>query len=62
MIFETHAHYDDEAFDEDRDQLLTSLKDNGIEAVVNIGASIQTTKNIRSCMALWVCIRMRRRN
>ena len=50
MIFETHAHYDDEAFDEDRDQLLTSLKDNGIEAVVNIGASIQTTKNTLALM------------
>ena len=27
MIFDTHAHYDDEAFDEDRDQLLSSMKD-----------------------------------
>ena len=27
MIFETHAHYDDAAFDEDRDQLLSSMKD-----------------------------------
>lgn len=45
LIFETHAHYDDEAFDEDRDQLIQSLKDNNIEHVVNIGASIRTTKN-----------------
>ena len=45
LIFETHAHYDDEAFDEDRDQLIESLKMNNIEYVVNIGASIRTTKN-----------------
>jgi len=45
MIFDTHAHYDDEAFDGDRDALLCSLAENGVEAVVNIGASIQTTKN-----------------
>lgn len=45
MIFDTHAHYDDEAFDEDRDQLLSSFPTNGIQAVVNIGASIQTTKS-----------------
>lgn len=45
MIFDTHAHYDDEAFNEDRDRLLESLRDYGIEAVVNIGASIQSTKN-----------------
>lgn len=45
MIFDTHVHYDDEAFDEDRGQLLESLGAQGIGAVVNIGASIQTTKN-----------------
>lgn len=45
MIFDTHAHYDDEAFDADRDELLSDLPQQGIEAVVNIGASIQTTKN-----------------
>lgn len=45
MIFDTHAHYDDEAFQEDRELLLNSLREHGIEAVVNIGASIQSTKN-----------------
>ena len=44
-IFDTHAHYDDNAFDSDRDEVLRSLDENGIEAVVNVGASIQTTKN-----------------
>lgn len=45
MIFDTHVHYDDEAFDEDRDQLLCQLQAQGIEGVVNIGASIETTQN-----------------
>lgn len=39
MIFETHAHYDDEAFAEDRDSLLKALPEYGIGRVVNVGAS-----------------------
>lgn len=45
MIFESHAHYDDDAFDGDREELLGSLKEKEIEYVINVGASIQTTKN-----------------
>ena len=45
MIFETHAHYDDPAFDRDRDRLLALLKDEGIAPIVNIGASIESTKS-----------------
>jgi TatD DNase family protein len=45
MIFDTHAHYDDEAFEEDRDELLNSLFHQGIEAVTNVGASIKTSQN-----------------
>ena len=44
MIIDTHAHYDNEAFDMDRDVLLSGLPSRGIELVVNIGASIETTK------------------
>lgn len=36
MIFDSHAHYDDKQFDEDREQVLTHLKDVGVERVVNI--------------------------
>lgn len=43
MIFETHAHYDDEAFDEDRDTLLSSMRENGIEYIVNVGANLKST-------------------
>ena len=39
-IFDTHAHYDDEAFDEDRDELLTRLFNKDIDVIVNVGASL----------------------
>lgn len=44
MIFDTHAHYDDEAFDEDRDELLKGMNQNGVEFIVNVGASIDSTR------------------
>lgn len=40
MIFDTHAHYDDEAFDCDREELLASMKENGISCIVNACASV----------------------
>lgn len=44
MIFESHAHYDDEAFDGDRETLLGSMKENGIEYIMNIGADIASSE------------------
>ncbi len=41
MIFDTHAHYDDEAFDDDREQLLGSMQENGVGRIVNVGASLR---------------------
>ncbi|MBU5474082.1 TatD family hydrolase [Roseburia sp. MSJ-14] len=38
MIFESHAHYDDAQFDNDREELLTSMKENGIETIINVGS------------------------
>ena len=40
MIFETHAHYDDDAFAADRDGVLAGLAAEGVAAVVNIGADM----------------------
>ena len=40
MIIDTHAHYDDEAFDADREVLLASMQEHGIEKLVNVCASI----------------------
>lgn len=45
MIFESHAHYDDEAFNEDRETLLTSMQKNGIGTIINVGASIASTQS-----------------
>lgn len=42
MIFETHAHYEDDAFDDDRDKILKSLPEQGIETVVNVSSGINT--------------------
>lgn len=36
MIFDTHAHYDDAAFDEDRDRLLGEMETHGIGRIVNV--------------------------
>ena len=37
MYFDTHAHYDDERFDADRDELLGKMPKNGVELIVNPG-------------------------
>lgn len=41
MIFDTHAHYDDEAFEEDREELLAKMVSAGIGGIVNVGASVR---------------------
>lgn len=40
MIFESHAHYDDEAFDKDREELLGQLQERGIQRVINVCADV----------------------
>lgn len=45
MIFESHAHYDDKAFDEDREQLLSAMPENGIAYIINVGASLKSTES-----------------
>lgn len=46
-IFETHAHYDDESFNEDRDHLITEMLGASgiIDSIVNIGASLKGCKD-----------------
>ena len=46
MIIDTHAHYDDEKFDIDRDELLNSLESGGISAVINASASVHSWDKI----------------
>lgn len=45
-IFDTHAHYDDEAFDEDRDELIRSLPEKGVELVVDLATDLLTSARI----------------
>lgn len=44
-IFETHAHYDDEWYDEDRKELIARLLDTDISFITNIGADLETSRN-----------------
>lgn len=41
MIFDSHAHYDDEAFEEDRETLLGGMPGAGIGKILNVGASLE---------------------
>lgn len=44
MIFDTHSHYDDKAFDEDREALLCSMRTSGVGRIVNVGADIVSSR------------------
>ena len=44
MIFETHAHYDDERFDEDREETIARVRAGGVSPIINVGASIESTR------------------
>ena len=44
MIFETHAHYEDKKFDEDREEMIHSLREDGIGTVVNVGSDLKTSE------------------
>ncbi len=50
MIFESHAHYDDEAFYEDREELLASFAEKGIGTVINVGASLESCRKTLQMM------------
>ena len=44
MLFDTHAHYDDEAFDTDRDALLTALPQRGVGLILNPGCDVESSR------------------
>lgn len=46
MIFDTHAHYDDGQFDEDRAELLASMAENGVGTIVNVSASYASCERV----------------
>ena len=45
MLFDTHAHMDDEAFNTDREALLASLPEQGLTLVMNPGCSLASSRN-----------------
>jgi len=44
MYFESHAHYDDRRFDKDRQDVIKSCKESGVEYIVNAGADFRSSK------------------
>ena len=46
MIIDTHAHYDDEQFDADREVLLGMMQENGIGKIVNASAAISSWDSV----------------
>ena len=46
MLFDTHAHMDDRAFDTDRTELLAGLPDQGICLLMNPGCSLESSRNV----------------
>ena len=49
MLFDTHAHMNDPAFDEDREAILLGLKDKGVEWMMNVGCCLESS---RDCVAM----------
>lgn len=44
MLFDTHAHYDDEAFDSDREALLAAMPEKNVGLIVNPGCTVETSR------------------
>jgi len=44
MYFDTHAHYDDRRFNEDRDELMGSMQAAGVTMILNSGSSLRSSK------------------
>jgi TatD DNase family protein len=43
MFFDTHAHYEDRRFSDDREELLRSMPENGVSLIVNAGSDMRTS-------------------
>jgi TatD DNase family protein len=46
LIIDTHAHYESARFDEDRDELLGSMRENGIGTIIDVGAAAEDLKAV----------------
>ena len=43
-FFDSHAHYNDERFEEDRDELIKRIYNEGIGKIINVGYSLESSK------------------
>lgn len=43
-IFDSHAHYDDERFDCDRDEVIKALAEKGVTGAINIGCNLERSE------------------
>lgn len=50
MIIDTHAHYDDDAFDADRESLLSSMQEAGVQRIINSGSNMETCRKTLELM------------
>ena len=41
---DSHAHYDDEAFDSDRDELLVRVHEGGVKYIINMGCNMERSR------------------
>ncbi len=53
MLFDTHAHYDDAAFDADRDALLEALPASGVGLVIDPGCDVKSSEHALRLAARW---------
>jgi len=44
MLIDTHAHYDDKRFNGDRDEIINSVKQSGVDKIINSGANIKSSR------------------
>ena len=43
-LFDSHAHYNDEKFDEDREELINKIYESGVTRLINAGYSLESSK------------------
>ena len=53
MLFDTHAHLNDPAFDPDREELMAGLAEKGIGFVMNAGCSLESSREIVAMAERW---------
>ena len=53
MLFDTHAHLNDPAFDPDREELMAGLAEKGIGLVMNAGCSLESSRDIVAMTERW---------